>query len=56
MVEFSGGSEASAKLAYEVARRAVLRCGAKGFDLPTEKYDEWKDLYMNFNPRGPAFQ
>jgi hypothetical protein len=52
MAGFEGGSEAAAKVAYEVARRAILKCGAKGFQLPPEKYEEWKELSLNFNPDG----
>ena len=40
MIDSSGGSQpASAKQAYEAARRAILRCGAKGYTLPADKYD-----------------
>lgn len=38
------------KDAYAAARRAVLRCGSKGFKLPLEKYEDWKDIEMTFNP------
>jgi hypothetical protein len=50
MVGFEGGSEASARQAYEAARRAIIRCGANGFALPVEKYDHWRDIEMVFNP------
>ncbi|WP_299841827.1 energy transducer TonB [uncultured Roseovarius sp.] len=46
----TGGSGAAVNKAYEAARRAVLRCGAKGFDLPRDKYDHWRDIEMTFNP------
>ncbi len=46
----SGGSGPAVKQAYEAARRAVLRCGAKGFDLPRDKFDHWRDIEMTFNP------
>jgi hypothetical protein len=45
-----GGTSASAKQAFETARRAIIRCGARGFKLPISKYDQWKDLEMTFNP------
>ncbi|MEM9438259.1 MAG: energy transducer TonB, partial [Pseudomonadota bacterium] len=32
------------------ARRAIIRCGATGFDLPREKYDQWRQIEMTFNP------
>ncbi|RYH06902.1 hypothetical protein [Tropicimonas sp. IMCC6043] len=50
MLDFEGGPEAAALQAYEAARRAILRCGASGFDLPPEKYDQWREVEMVFNP------
>ncbi|MFK7763189.1 MAG: energy transducer TonB [Roseobacter sp.] len=46
----SGGSEAAARQAFEAARRAIIRCGARGFDLPVEKYSQWQEIEMTFNP------
>ena len=46
----TGGTGGAVSKAYEAARRAVLRCGAKGFDLPRDKYDHWRDIEMTFNP------
>jgi hypothetical protein len=50
MLSFSGGSAVAATSAYEAARRAIIRCGAEGFDLPAEKYDSWKEIEMTFDP------
>lgn len=50
MIAFEGGTEASARQAYEAARRAIIRCGAKGFQLPPEKYEQWRNIEMEFNP------
>lgn len=50
MASFSGGSEAAARQAFEAARRAIIRCGARGYDLPVEKYGQWRDIEMTFNP------
>ncbi|MBW4707631.1 energy transducer TonB [Roseobacter sp. YSTF-M11] len=50
MASSSGGSEQAARRAFEAARRAIIRCGAKGFDLPVEKYGQWQDIEMTFNP------
>ncbi len=50
MLDSSGGSAGAAKQAYEAARRAILRCGAKGYTLPTDKYAQWKDIEITFNP------
>jgi hypothetical protein len=50
LLSFSGGSEAAAKLAFTAARSAVTRAAVEGFDLPPEKYDDWKDLELTFDP------
>jgi hypothetical protein len=38
------------KTAFENARRAILRCGAQGYNLPPEKYEQWKLVTINFDP------
>jgi DhnA family fructose-bisphosphate aldolase class Ia len=50
MLSHSGGSATAARQAFEAARRAIIRCGADGFDLPREKYEQWRDIEMTFNP------
>ncbi len=50
MISASGGNGAAAKQAFEAARRAIIRCGASGYDLPKDKYDYWRDIEMTFNP------
>ncbi|UXX84716.1 energy transducer TonB [Roseovarius pelagicus] len=50
MISASGGSSGAAKQAYEAARRAIIRCGSRGFNLPAEKYGAWRDIEMTFNP------
>lgn len=50
MISASGGSDQAVQKIYEAARRAILRCGAKGFELPRDKYDQWRDIEMTFNP------
>lgn len=50
MMSSSGGSDASARQAFEAARRAIIRCGASGYNLPKEKYAQWRDIEMTFNP------
>jgi len=37
---------------FETARRAIIRCGADGFPLPVEKYGQWREIEMTFNPEG----
>ncbi|MDP5218707.1 energy transducer TonB [Ruegeria sp. 2205SS24-7] len=50
MLDSSGGSQAAARQAFEAARRAIIRCGARGFNLPAEKFSHWRDIEMTFNP------
>jgi len=50
MIGSSGGSDTAARQAFETARRAIIRCGARGFSLPVEKYAHWQTIEMTFNP------
>lgn len=50
LISFSDGSEAAARQAYEAARRAIIRCGTNGYELPAEKYAQWRDVEITFNP------
>lgn len=52
LIEATGGTEAGARGAFEAARRAIIRCGARGFPLPPEKYDQWREMELVFNPDG----
>lgn len=56
LVSASGGSAGAAQQAFEAARRAIIRCGARGFPLPVEKYSQWRDIEMTFNPEGMQFR
>lgn len=44
------GSTSAQNTAFETARRAVLRCAKGGYELPMEKYEQWRDLEITFNP------
>jgi len=50
MISADGGSGRAARRAFEAARRAVIRCGASGYDLPPEKYADWREVELVFNP------
>lgn len=50
MLSSSGGSDQAARQAFEAARRAIIRAGSSGFDLPAEKYAHWQEIEMTFNP------
>lgn len=56
LLSFSGGSEAAAQRIFTVSRRAIIRCGAKGFNLPGDKYSQWQDIEMTFNPEKMRFK
>lgn len=48
----SGGSDAAIQTAFGAARRAILRCQSDGFQLPEDKYDQWREVEMTFDPNG----
>ena len=52
MVGASGGSGAAVDAAFRAARAAVLRCDIQngGYNLPSDKYEQWKQIEMIFNP------
>ncbi|WP_093968551.1 hypothetical protein [Actibacterium lipolyticum] len=50
MIANSGGSDQAVNSAFQSARRAILRCQQNGYDLPKEKYAQWRDVEMTFNP------
>ena len=51
-VASDGGTSGSQSIAFQAARRAILRCGAAGYDLPVDKYDQWKEIEATFEPLG----
>ena len=50
LLSSSGGSDTAARQAFEAAKRAVIRCGSSGYKLPQEKYSQWQDIEMTFDP------
>ncbi len=50
MSDYSGGSRDAAENAYEAARRAILGCQGSGYPLPVDKYDQWRQIELVFNP------
>lgn len=49
LVDFEGGSAADAQLAFEAAKRAVIRGASKGLGLPPDKYETWKSMLFTFD-------
>lgn len=52
LIGAEGGSPDAQRSAFEKARRAILRCEKGGYPLPQDKYEQWKDIEMVFNPDG----
>lgn len=50
MIGYEGGDEAAARQAFDAGRRAILRCARDGYPLPAEKYAQWQDIEIVFNP------
>ena len=50
MLSFSGGSDGAAQLAFTAARSAIYRAASAGLNLPADKYEDWKDLELTFDP------
>lgn len=50
MVGFEGGDETSARQAFEAGRRAIIRCAGEGYPLPADKYAQWQEIEIVFNP------
>lgn len=48
----SDGDDSATNIAFEAARRAILRCQSGGYDLPADKYEQWKDVVITFDPSG----
>ncbi len=49
LLSSEGGSGSDVDVAFQAARRAILRCQGDGYSLPISKYDNWKSSEMTFN-------
>ena len=38
----------SAQSVFQRARRALMKCGVNGYDLPSDKYQQWKRMELTF--------
>ena len=52
LISNTEGDPAAVRTAFDSARRAILRCDAEqsGFDLPREKYSQWRNVEITFDP------
>ena len=49
----SDGDRSATDTAFQAARRAILRCqGQGGYQLPADKYAQWKEVVITFDPSG----
>ncbi|WP_087206285.1 energy transducer TonB [Yoonia vestfoldensis] len=48
----SDGDQSATNTAFEAARRAILRCQRGGYQLPADKYDQWREVVITFDPSG----
>lgn len=49
----SDGDSSAVDIAFQAARRAILRCQTQnGYQLPADKYQQWKDVVITFDPSG----
>ena len=53
---FSGGDYMTASKLFDAARRAIIRCGLKGYQLPKSKYSYWKNVEARFNLKGMSLK
>lgn len=48
-----GGDADAIEIAFQAARRAILRCQSSGgYKLPADKYDQWKEVEVIFDQSG----
>jgi len=50
MLSAEGGDDTAARQAFEAGRRAIIRCAGAGYPLPPEKYAQWQQIEIEFNP------
>ncbi len=48
----SQGDSGAVDTAFNAARRAILRCQSGGYQLPADKYDQWQEVVITFDPSG----
>jgi hypothetical protein len=49
LLSAEGGDDTAVAVAFRTARSAISRCGANGYALPAEKYEQWKVIDMIFD-------
>lgn len=49
LIDPAGTPQGTIRQAYEAGRRALMRCAP--YDLPQDKYEQWRQLEVVFNPK-----
>ncbi|MHA3977733.1 hypothetical protein ACW9UR_08635 [Halovulum sp. GXIMD14794] len=52
LIEPADANRPEIRVAFEAARRALLRCQGSGYELPQDKFAQWKNLEVAFDPKG----
>ena len=52
LISSNSNDQAAEDSSFQAARRAILRCGSSGYKLPPEKYDQWQNVEITFDPSG----
>ncbi|SEL79191.1 hypothetical protein SAMN05443999_10845 [Roseovarius azorensis] len=52
LIDGSGGNPTAVRQAFEAARRAIIRCGQSGFELPAKKNGTLQTVRLSFDPEG----
>ena len=56
LVSGSGGTDQAINVAFEAARRAIIRCQEpNGYQLPAESYSQWRENFGNFDASGMQY-
>jgi hypothetical protein len=50
MIGYEGGDETAARGAFDAGRRAIIRCTKDGYPLPPDKYGQWREIEVVFDP------
>ena len=49
-IDSAAGEIGIEQSAFEAGRRAIIRCTKGGYPLPPEKYGQWREIEVVFDP------
>ena len=50
MLSYPRGTKSEAYIGFNHAKKAILRCQRNGYNLPKDKYADWKNIELKFEP------